>query len=159
MNKSNEPNLRWCILRTSGARTLALADSLTQAGFEAWSPRKTLMRVKPGVKPRDDGTRVMMEVGAAILPTFVFARARDLQTLARVACADITPHPPFSIFHHYGRYPEIADASVMGLQDAERDATVVIAAIRAAETRDEAERIRKAAMKTDKRGRAAQGAA
>ncbi len=140
----------WCILRTSGSRTLALADSLTKAGFEAWSPRKTLMRVKAGVKPREDGTRPMVEVDAAILPTFVFARARDLQSLARVACADITPHPPFSIFRHGGRYPEIADASILGLQDAEREATATIEAIRAAETREEAERIRRVAMKSER---------
>jgi hypothetical protein len=141
---------RWCILRTSGGRTLALADSLTKAGFEAWSPRKTLKRIKAGVKPRLDGTRPTIEVDAAILPTFVFARAKDLSVLAQVACADITPHPPFSIFRYGGRYPVIADASVIGLQDAERDATAVIEAIRAAETREEAERIRKAALKTER---------
>ncbi len=143
-------HLRWCILRTSGSRTLALADSLTKAGFEAWSPRKTLRRAKAGVKRRADGTRPMVEVDAAILPTFVFARARDLQSLAQVACADITPHPPFSIFRHGGRYPEIADVSVRGLQDAEREATLTIEAIRAAETREEAERIRRAAMKSER---------
>lgn len=155
MNESTDlasagSNLRWCILRTSGPRTLALADSLTKAGFEAWSPRKTLRRAKAGVKRRADGTRPMVEVDAAILPTFVFARARDVQTLAQVACADITPHPPFSIFRHGGRYPEIADGSVRGLQEAEREATATIEAIRAAETREEAERIRKAAMKTER---------
>ncbi|KQO13266.1 hypothetical protein [Sphingomonas sp. Leaf242] len=145
-----DQSLRWCILRTSGGRTLALADSLTKAGIEAWSPRKTLKRVKAGVKPRLDGTRPLIEVDAAILPTFVFARARDLPLLVRVACANITPHPPFSIFRHGGRYPEIADASVLGLQDAEREAAAAIAAIRAAETREEAERIRRAAMKTER---------
>ena len=67
---------RWCILRTSGARTLALADLLTRAGFEAWSPRKTLKRMKPGVKPRLDGTRPTIEIDTPILPTFVFARGR-----------------------------------------------------------------------------------
>jgi hypothetical protein len=150
MTEDHGGSQRWCILRTSGSRTLALADSLTKAGFEAWSPRKTLRRAKAGVKWRADGTRPMVELDAAILPTFVFARARDLQTLARVACADITPHPAFSIFRHGGRYPEIADSSVRGLQDAERDAAAVIEAIRAAETREEAERIRKAAMKTER---------
>jgi hypothetical protein len=150
MGDPSEASDRWCILRTSGGRTLALADSLTRAGFEAWSPRKTLKRAKPGVKPRLDGTRPTVEVDTPILPTFVFARARDLGVLAQVACADITPHPAFSIFRHGGRYPEIASASVAGLQDAERDAVAAIEAIRAAETREEADRIRKAAMKTER---------
>jgi hypothetical protein len=150
MSDLSEVSDRWGMLRTSAARTLVLADSLTRAGFEAWSPRKTLKRVKPGVKPRSDGTRPTIEVDAPILPSWVFVRAKDLEVLARVACAEISPHPDFSLFRDRGRWPNISAASVAGLQEAERAAAETIAAIRAAKTREEAERIRKKAMKTER---------
>lgn len=149
MSGINGAGQRWCILRTSGSRTLALADSLTKAGMEAWTPRRTFKRVKAGVKPQANGQRPTVEIDAPILPTFVFAREADLSALASAAIAEISPHPAFSIFRHGGRHPIIGHASIAGLQQAEHDAAVSIQAQRDAETREAADKIRIGALRNE----------
>lgn len=106
----------WCILRTSGGRTLPLARSLAKAGFDVWTPmRKVRRRV-----PRSNARR---EIEAPITPTFVFARAFQLPELARVLALPVTPHPGFSIFRHAGRIPLIADREIASLRvEEEREA-------------------------------------
>jgi hypothetical protein len=110
----------WCILRTSGPRTLTLADSLTAAGLEAWTPRKTTRRRLPR-------SRVHREIVAPILATFVFARAAHRDELRGIIARRIQhhadQHPQFSIFEHAGRIPLIADAQVAGLRAEEDRAT------------------------------------
>lgn len=142
--------LGWCILRTSGARTLPLAASLSAAGLEAWTPTRTIKRQRFGARPRVERHRVTVEMDVAILPTFVFARVTHILDLEHAAKDPASQHPPFSVFHHAGRIPLIADCDIMGLQEAERVATVAIQEQRAAETREEAERIRIAALKTER---------
>lgn len=111
---------RWCILRTSGSRTLALADSLTAAGLDAWTPRLTTRRRLP----RSPAHR---EIVVPILTTFVFARAchRDelRAIIARRLLRSADQHPPFSIFEHAGRIPVIADDAIAGLRAEEDRAT------------------------------------
>lgn len=125
----NETKLgKWCILRTSGPRTLALAESLAGAGLEVWTPVAV-------VRQRVRGKRKRLEHPAPILPTFVFARAHHLTDLARVVEALDSPHPRFSIFRWNGRIPLIADREVDSLR-AEEDA-----AAKASETRHRAEAI------------------
>lgn len=137
---------RWFILRTSGGRTLALAASLRAAGFDVWTPARTLRRNVRAKTP--NGTR-LIETEAPILPTFVFARNDDLVALVEAAGQAHSPHPPFSIFRHAGRVPLLGDASVAGLREEEAREAATIAAMRAAESHAEAERIRIAAIKSE----------
>jgi hypothetical protein len=136
----------WCILRTSGGRTLNLARSLAQAGFDVWTPTRTVKR--PHGKPDSKGRRSTVETDTPILPTFVFARVPYLPTLAHLATDAAHQHPPFSIFAHAGRIPLIGDRAIAGLQEEERTAAQHIAALRGAETREEQRRIRGAALRT-----------
>jgi hypothetical protein len=151
---------RWCILRTSGGRTLALADSLMAAGIEAWTPRRTLRREKPGRCRLIDGSKPVVEIEAPILPTIVFVPAGAMAALATIAADPASPHPPFSLFRHGDRYPLIGVAELRGLRQAEQEAADLIQAIRTAETRAEAERIRIAGIRRQaERERAARRAA
>lgn len=102
----------WCILRTSGPRTLQLAASLTAASFEVWTPTRTAER-------RKGRARARVEVPAPITPTFVFARARDVGELVALSSSPISRHPPFSVFRHRDHFPLIADASLQALRDEE----------------------------------------
>lgn len=70
---------KWCILRCSGSRTLALAGSLAEVGYDVWAPAETRTRLA-GRK------REMVEQQTALLPGYVFApwsQMRDLLTLSR----------------------------------------------------------------------------
>lgn len=64
----------WCILRTSGRSTLRLAETLSEAGFEAWTPVET-RRVRV---PRVNARRV---VKIPIMAGFVFASDRHMLDL------------------------------------------------------------------------------
>lgn len=105
----------WCILRTTGGRTVSLARSLERAGIEAWTPIEQQSKRRPRSKVR-------FEVVAPIMPTFVFVRAGHLPELARCLAEPVNPHPSFSIFRHGGRIPIIADADIAGLRVAEESA-------------------------------------
>ncbi|SEM54568.1 hypothetical protein SAMN05192583_0577 [Sphingomonas gellani] len=146
---------RWCILRTSGGRTLALADFLIAAGLEAWTPRKTFKRDKPGRCRLIDGRKPTVEIAAAILPTFVFARARHLPALADMLADPASLHPPFSIFRHAGRIPEVGSAEVQGLRNEEAAAAELLRQRRDAESRAEADAVRIAAIKSEEARRRA----
>ncbi|WP_156680057.1 hypothetical protein [Sphingomonas profundi] len=136
---------RWLILRTSGGQTLPLARSLQAAGFDAWTPARTIRKiVRPGTR-----TEKRFEIDLAILPTFVFAREHDLVSLADAAARPVSPHPAFSIFSHGGRIPLIGDRDVAGLREEEDRAAATMQAMRDAETHQEAERIRIAAIKSE----------
>jgi len=138
---------RWCILHTSGGRTLALADSLVAAGIDAWTPRKTFRREKPGRCRLIDGSKPLVEMAAPILPTIVFVPAGAMAALATIAVDPACPHPPFSLFRHGDRYPLIGAGELRGLRQAEAEAAELLEAVRTAETRAEAERIRIAGIR------------
>lgn len=136
---------RWLILRTSGGQTLPLAASLRAAGFDVWTPSRTLRRFVPAKTPT--GLR-MIETDAPILPTFVFAREQQLATLAIAAGTEPSPHPAFSVFRHAGRVPLVGDREIEGLRAEEAREAALIAAMRDAESRAEARRIRAAEVKS-----------
>ena len=149
---------RWFILRTSGGQTLALAASLRDAGVDAWTPARVLRKSMPAKTP--SGKRVI-ETDAPILPTFVFVRAEDedrardaqLIGLEIAAAADLSPHPGFSIFRFVDRHgrrlaPYVADREIAGLHEEEEAQAALIKAMREAESRAEAEAIRRAAIKS-----------
>lgn len=107
----------WCILRTSGSRTLPLARSLAAAGFEVWTPVMTQKR-------RRARSKITVEREGPIMPTFVFARAAQLPELVALRAQPISPHPPFSIFQWVGQAPIIADRDMTELrrvEDQERE--------------------------------------
>ncbi|WP_029623282.1 hypothetical protein [Sphingomonas elodea] len=147
----------WCILRTSGGRTVPLARSLTAAGFEVWTPVRTIRRPAPGQGRRlvMGQRRKLIDVDLAILPGFVFARADQLHDLVRAAGAELSPHPAFSVFHQAGRVPLVRDASITGLRAAEDGARELRRAELEAETREEARRARAERMRTESNRRKA----
>lgn len=64
----------WCILRCSNCKTLELARSLNDAGFEAWTPVETIeRRSRKGIKPD--------ELRRPLIASFVFARADHMAGL------------------------------------------------------------------------------
>lgn len=113
-NRQAMAGLGWCILRTSGGKTIPLARSLAAAGFDVWTP------IEEQSKRRGPG--VFVDCEAPILPTFVFARADALPELAACLSGLFSEHPPFSIFHYCGRIPVIADGEMASLRLAEEDA-------------------------------------
>lgn len=102
----------WCILRTSAGRTLNLARSLAEAGFDVWTPRETQSRRLPRKK-------TIAEREVAILPTFVFARAVHIPDLAAALALPVNPHPSFSIFRYLGDIPLLADREMRSLREVE----------------------------------------
>lgn len=95
----------WFILRMAGPRTLAVADSLKDAGFDAWTPIGASSRRKsrkPGVEAKP----------VPVMPTYVFARDHHLHDMLALAVQPVSPHPAFSVFRWDGRVPLIADRSL-----------------------------------------------
>ena len=95
----------WLILRMSGPRTLAVADSLKDAGFDAWTPVGSSSKRKsrkPGVEAKP----------VPVMPTYVFARDHHLHDLLAEASRPVSSHPAFSVFRWDGRIPLIADRSL-----------------------------------------------
>ncbi|MDB5733177.1 MAG: hypothetical protein JWQ03_3072 [Variovorax sp.] len=139
----------WCILRTSGRRTLPLALFLNDAGIEAWSPARVIRRPAPGQRRRlvMGQRRVLIDVRVAVLPSFVFASADRLADIARLASV---PQNEFTIFQFGGSVPVVSDASVTGLRAAEEDYAAQHQALCDAETRAKAQQDRAEMLRTDR---------
>lgn len=103
---------RWCILRTSGSRTLTLTRSLVLAGIDAWTPVQRVKRRLPRAKKIE-------HIEAPFTPCYVFVKAPHLPELCRLERTAISPHPAFSVFRHMGATVIVADASVSSLRAAE----------------------------------------
>lgn len=101
---------RWIILRTSGRCTLALAASLTSAGYEVWTPTLILK------------SEARRETPAPITPTFVFARAGRMVDLIELSVSPLRGHDEFSVFHYFNRIPLIEDCELEALRTAENKA-------------------------------------
>lgn len=102
----------WCILRTSGGKTLGLAASLNAANIEAWTPMQKTSR-------RRSRSKVRVQVDAPMMPTFVFVKACHLPDLEICLQLPINPHPAFSIFRYQGAIPILAGGEIAGLRQAE----------------------------------------
>lgn len=118
----------WLILRCSNVKTLELAKSLTEAGFEAWSPVETItLKAKRGL-PAEHLTR-------ALMPSFVFARysrLNDLLELSRSPTLNYRVwdsekrkmvtrgHPYFRVFRLLGEYRQVPDRQLAHLRTMER---------------------------------------
>ncbi len=110
----------WLILRTAGGKTLRLAETLREDGYEAWSPTETrTIRV-----PRMNARRT---VKLPIMPTYVFARAHHLIDLLELAAMPVKPrrhanqpsHTSFSVLHVHDKIPVVTDLSLDGLRHIE----------------------------------------
>lgn len=139
---------RWCILRTSGAKTLPLAMRLVEAGFDAWTPRALSLIAATKRKPAS-------ERAAPIVPTFVFVRARQLDDLWRLHALPTSNLPGFHILQLGGRAPEIADASLTALRAEEARALRVYEAQVAARDAGEARAKRIEQLRTEQARRKA----
>jgi transcription antitermination factor NusG len=92
----------WIILRMSSGDTLKVAASLTAAGLEVWTPiERSIGRM--GVSR----TRIRKE--AAMMPSYAFGRVEHIDELLRLAMTPRREHPRFTVFHHKGGVPLIAD--------------------------------------------------
>jgi hypothetical protein len=147
----------WCILSTSGGRTLPLARSLAAAGIEVWTPKRTIRRPAPGQRRRlvMGQRRKMIEVDVAILPGFVFARAVHLDDIAGIVIDPASQHPAFTVFQIAGRVPLVTDASVSGLREEEARAEAFAQSLRDADSIAEARLARAEFMRTERARRAA----
>jgi hypothetical protein len=96
----------------SSANTLAVHDSLKRAGFEVWTPVERRIARMPRTKAR-------AERDLALLPTYVFADARKIEALARLANVPNRDHPRFAMFKHQGGYPLVSDSALEALRGEE----------------------------------------
>lgn len=113
----------WIILRTAGRSTMSLANTLSEDGYEAWTPVET----KVFHVPRMNSKRT---VRLPIMPSYVFAKAENLIDLLELAAMDPKPrraprpaedrtqpaHADFSVMHYNDRIPIIADHHLQGLR-------------------------------------------
>ena len=103
---------QYCILRTGGSKTLTLADSLKEAGLDAWTPVEHRTRRKPRSKE-------ITEIVICVMPTYVFASAEDLSDLILLSKALISPHPDFSVFRANGAIPIISETELAPIRAVE----------------------------------------
>lgn len=108
--------MSWIILRTRGRHTLRLVESLSEDGFEAWTPIET----KIFHVPRLNSKRT---VRLPIMPSYVFAGAHNLIDLIQLAAMKVKPrkhhapaHADFSIMRLHDRIPVIADGHLQSLR-------------------------------------------
>lgn len=127
---------RWCILRMSPSRTLAVADALKDAGYDAWTPAEELTR-------RIGHARKRVTVPAPLLPSFVFARYDRLADLVAFSRAPALTFevfdtelrrmvtkgcPFFRVFRHEGKYPWVSDRALDALRLAEQRGKPIVKA-------------------------------
>lgn len=109
-----DPVKRWCILRTARSTTVELADALTKAGYEAWTPVEVITR-------RATRSRQRIDSMSAIMPTFVFADSANALELIGIASHFANDLPDFSVFRGLDRAGTITDIVLNRLRQFEED--------------------------------------
>lgn len=119
--------MRWIILRCSGTKTLGLAKSLTEDGYEAWSP----VELRERLAGRE---RKTVERKVPILPGYVFAPDRHLTALLELSHSPALTyqvwdseqrrmvtkgHDFFTVFRANGQIRPVADAGLSPLRELE----------------------------------------
>jgi hypothetical protein len=117
------PCVSWCILRTAGRMTLKLAKTLSEDGFEAWTPIETR-------KIRVPRSNVRRDVQAPIMPSYVFVRSDRLLDLLVMERMPVKPrrgsgwgepaHAEFTVMRFSGDIPLIADHDLGALRRLEQ---------------------------------------
>lgn len=141
---------KWIILRTSAARTLQLAKSLAEAGFNVWTPTTVSLKTVPRGREK-----VEIEVEAPIVPTFVFGDGEQVDDFARVRATMFNGHPDFSIFQRAGMAPLINARSLAPLWWASIDARARLDAIYARRLMEKERQDRIALLRTEQQRRKA----
>lgn len=103
----------WCILRMAAADTIKLAKSLARAGLTVWTPIEQRIARTPR-------RRVQYEREIALMPTYIFARSEELETILSLAVMPQRDHARFSVFHCRGGVPLVSDHDLAALR-AEED--------------------------------------
>jgi len=124
----------WCILRTLPSRTLQLAISLADAGFEVWTPVESIKPAPPKRGPDERPSRprkLPALVTRPLLPSFVFARADRLAELLALSRSPaqlyrvwdteqrrmvVRGHPFFRLFHAGDDIPLVTDDQLAPLR-------------------------------------------
>lgn len=119
----------WIILRTSGRCTMRLAETLTEDGYDAWTPIETRnVRI-----PR---ANVRRTIKLPIMPSYVFVRARYLIDLIQLSGMKPIPrrvcdrpadrsdewrpfHSDFSVMRFNESIPVIDDRHLQSLREIE----------------------------------------
>ena len=109
----------WCILRVRGSRTLRLAQSLAEDGFEVWTPTETR-------KVRVPKMNVRRDIVLPLMPSYVFARTRHLIVLLQLAALPVKPrrgkglrkpaHDAFQVMRCFGGIPTVTDKDLDALR-------------------------------------------
>lgn len=102
----------WAILRMGSADTLRVVKALSDSGFNVWTPIES----KASRMPR---TRARYEKDVPIMPSYAFAHVDGLDALLRLAMIPRRDIPRFTVFHHQGGIPLIADWSLSPLREEE----------------------------------------
>ncbi len=103
----------WCILRCSGQNTLPLVRSLALAGFDVWAPIERVTKRVPRAN-------IKRKVDVAMLPSYIFARARHVAELFALANDPVKDHRDFRVFRQRDRLALIADDTLAPLRLLER---------------------------------------
>ena len=133
-----ETGTSWCVVRTQGAQTLALAKSLQEAGYQAWTPAETVIR-------RARRSHPAQEISVPLMPGLIFVnwdKLTDLIALSRNAMPYLRwdpgqgRHVTRGIPHFRilqigstgeGRtYARVSDRELAGLRQAEARAQVAV---------------------------------
>lgn len=119
---------RWCIIRTAGSATLALAETLSDVGYDVWTPVETIDRRARRTEKRE-------QVKAAMLPSFLFAKSDKLAALVALSRSPslqyrvwdseerrmVTKgHPAFTVYSRNGQHPLVNDWELDALRTIER---------------------------------------
>lgn len=116
--------LTWCVLRTSSRSTLRLAKSLTEDGFEAWTPEQVVQAKIPERQRKRNGPKTKPRA-EAMLPSYVFARVDRFGELVALSRRTVEPrmgakgHSAFSIPQLAGRYMLMTEPQLQALRTLE----------------------------------------
>jgi len=110
--------MNWLVLRCNSKSTIALVESLEQAGFEGmvWSPTELVLA-------RSGPDRSREKVKSALLPSFVFVDEFLETEMLREERDPLCNHPPFRIFRFNRVVAKVAAESLLPLRSLEKKPT------------------------------------
>lgn len=100
----------WLILRMASVDTLRSVDALTRTGCNVWTPIERQAKRRPRM-------RGVVEKSIAMMPSYAFGHVDHLHELLRLSTGTRQDMPRFSIFHHHGCIPLIAENALAPLRD------------------------------------------
>lgn len=99
-------------------------DAAFRRAVDEAKQRYNISDIVARIRRRRPRSKVMRELQAAILPTFVFLRADALDNLRRLIATSKSALPPFSVLSHAGRVPLVSERQMAALRaEEERSAS------------------------------------